>query len=489
LVVTEGQAQNQAWVRWGVQSRFYDPAATAGLFYEAESRTPLGSAATAIGTATPSGSGNNVVRSGALTTTLAAVLSTQTSGAGAQLSHVGDFQVYARCMSRSGNTGTVSYALQWAVGEFINPTTNASVTPPIANGLWQLLDLGQVHIPKAVQGTQVWEGRVLAESTVAGDTIDIDYVLLVPISEGAGVVSAPTTTAAPSVIGGSDTFKTSAAALNGIAADIGGTWATSGAVTDFTEDASNKRVTRTVGTDLVNAGRFAVLGTTTYTGQVAQIYLSKTTTGTSTGGLLLRWTDANNHLRVVVTIASSSASVNVVKRVTGTDTTLYSAGPITLPPITLAAYVDAAGTVSIGWTSGPSTPALSAVTQDAALATGGTLASGKAGFYDESQIAGIRLYQNFLAYAYTGDAALFASRQLEVRWNTVIRQDAGGTLWRQPTKYEGDYLLVSPAGKEARSVRFVVKACRNDPSTGQDSAIDDISAQLVYTPRYLIIPN
>jgi hypothetical protein len=37
-------------------------------------------------------------------------------------------------------------------------------------------------------------------------------------------------------------------------------------------------------------------------------------------------------------------------------------------------------------------------------------------------------------------------------------------------------------------VRFVVKACRNDPATSADSAIDDINATLALTPRYLPAP-
>jgi hypothetical protein len=55
--------------------------------------------------------------------------------------------------------------------------------------------------------------------------------------------------------------------------------------------------------------------------------------------------------------------------------------------------------------------------------------------------------------------------------------------------YEGDYLLVPPAGQAARQVRVVVKASRELIGNGayQDSNIDDISARLHYTPRYLSI--
>ena len=66
----------------------------------------------------------------------------------------------------------------------------------------------------------------------------------------------------------------------------------------------------------------------------------------------------------------------------------------------------------------------------------------------------------------------------------------------RPAKYEGSYLLVPPAGAEARSVRFIVKMSRGEIQTatgqtlsGPDSAIDDISARLFYTPRYLVVPT
>jgi hypothetical protein len=87
------------------------------------------------------------------------------------------------------------------------------------------------------------------------------------------------------------------------------------------------------------------------------------------------------------------------------------------------------------------------------------------------------------------DAAIFASEAAEIRHNQVRRQDSTGALWVEPSKYEGDYAWIPPAGKEARTLRVFVKACRNDPVTMADSAIDDISAQLFYRPRYLVLPE
>jgi hypothetical protein len=87
------------------------------------------------------------------------------------------------------------------------------------------------------------------------------------------------------------------------------------------------------------------------------------------------------------------------------------------------------------------------------------------------------------------DAAVFASQSLEIRHDRVTREDTGGTVWSPISSYEGDYLRVPPAGQEARTARVIIKDSRLDPFTGADTAIDDISAKLFVTPRYLVVPS
>jgi hypothetical protein len=124
------------------------------------------------------------------------------------------------------------------------------------------------------------------------------------------------------------------------------------------------------------------------------------------------------------------------------------------------------------------------------LATGGTLATGKTGLYDvvDDTASITRYFDDFTVFVPTTDAAIFASQSLELRSDQVIREDSGGTLWQRPSSYEGDYPTFPPAGKESRSVRTIVKACRNDPTTGVDTAIDDLSFRATVTPRYLQVP-
>ena len=98
-----------------------------------------------------------------------------------------------------------------------------------------------------------------------------------------------------------------------------------------------------------------------------------------------------------------------------------------------------------------------------------------------------RSYDNFLAWVPSADAAIFSGQSLEVAHDGVTREDATGAFSTPVSRYEGDYLTVPPSGPEGRTVRFAVKASRNVPGAGPDVAIDDVSAQLRLTPRYLVV--
>jgi hypothetical protein len=102
-------------------------------------------------------------------------------------------------------------------------------------------------------------------------------------------------------------------------------------------------------------------------------------------------------------------------------------------------------------------------------------------------MAYVRSYDNFIVWVPSADAAIFASQSLEVAHDGVTREDSTGVFSTPVSRYEGDYLTVPHAGPEGRIVRFAVKASRNAPGTGPDIAIDDISAQLYLTPRYLVV--
>jgi hypothetical protein len=164
-------------------------------------------------------------------------------------------------------------------------------------------------------------------------------------------------------------------------------------------------------------------------------------------------------------------------------------GPSATSTTKIQAYVDATGMLAAVVSQGSSV-LLTDQALSPHLAPGGALASGKAGIVDywASATASTRTFDDFMCWEPPADAAMFASQSLEIRHDRVIREDSGGSLWVRPTTYEGDYLLVPPAGAEARTNRFFVKGSRGIPGESADSGIDDISAQLSFTPRFLVVP-
>ncbi len=91
----------------------------------------------------------------------------------------------------------------------------------------------------------------------------------------------------------------------------------------------------------------------------------------------------------------------------------------------------------------------------------------------------------------TADSVMFANgRVLEVNDHEVKRQSLDGTFYVPAAYYTGSYLRVPTAQQELRTMRVFAKTSRaSDPTVIADSAIDDISGQLLYTPRYLMHPD
>lgn len=506
IVASENQGQGQLWAMWGIRSKNYSASADQALFYEAEGRTLQGAGATTATSATVF-SGASYVIAGSLSTEYVSILSTQATGGGNHLAHVGRYRMWARMQVPTANTGTVSTALQWALGDFRSPTTNTAVTLSTANGYpagaWNLVDLGLVNLPQVLTGTQRWEGRIIAKSTVTNDDILVDCFWLMPVEEGYGEITAAvaadvSSTATPTA---RDDFSsgTYGANLTGSTAVTGGVWtAPASAYTagDFTVTGgvAQRTTTGDSPTD-VRYGRWVYpAGTTGLTATLAQVDFNATGTVASAQGLVLRAVDRNNFL---VAYISNSKNLVVAKVVASAVTQLYTR-PATGSNLgtRLRMKVLADGTWSVYVATASSianlgTPTLIASGSDSTLATGGTLASGFVGIIDwqTSATANTRQYDNFQVSTTVADAACFASRQMQVRYDGVIRQDSAGAIWQPVGVYEGDYLLVPPSGRESRTVQTIVKMSRGIPGQGSDSAIDDIGAKLFITPRYLTLPT
>lgn len=213
LVIDNDDATNtQQFLVWGLQSRYYSSASSAALFYQAES-CAMGAAVVATGPAGASGgASNNTAYFNSLIdpasyTSLIAVGPSYTAQ-----THVGSFRVFVRAWAPGTNIGTVSLALNWYPGLGGTGIINDPVplVDAVGNQLidqWVLVDLGTVSIPKALSGsTQGWAGYVYGTTSAPGfpdDDIYLDWVMLVPVLEGSGQYSDPTTSSPQVLANGS----------------------------------------------------------------------------------------------------------------------------------------------------------------------------------------------------------------------------------------------------------------------------------------------
>jgi hypothetical protein len=497
LVVTEADGDDQWTVFYGLQSRYYSADAEAALFFQAEDLTPVGTSTDTAGAA--GASGTNVIRNTDLIPTWQAILRSEIDTSNAALEHKGDFRVFARLYRPTGNTGAVSVRLEWGLGDYRNPTQNDAVQFAAGNhqGLFTLVDLGTVHIDPE---SERWEFRLLAKSTVVGDELDADCFLIVPTTEGYGEPSGLLRTETPSTFSGRSAFTTESGAITGDSAATGGAWVGAGDADDFS--VAGGAATRTAVSDTTNIGRYITLNLN-LTDTVVQVDSDESALGIAERGLIARYADANNWLIATVRssgLAGSTPILAVEKRVGGTiteliPTTFLSAAlvpSLLTTTIRLAALAD--GTWAVWVAPQGQRLTMVAAGKDSALATGGTLATGDPGIYDEqaSAVANTRTYTNWFAFVPVRDAAMFASQSLEVSHDRMRREDSTGTYYERVSVPGGRYLKIPPAGPEARSARLLVKAVRGPEVQHRvwvDDGIDDISATLYATPRGLVVPE
>lgn len=507
LAIEDKQAQNQLLAWWGAQHDTYDASANAALFYEAESRTPKGAAATAV-LAGASGGGSNSILHAALVPDYQVVMTTQASGGGAHMQHFGSYHVYARVWRPTTNTGEVSMRLVWAEGDFARVNENDEVVFAVDDreGRFVLVDLGYVDLAQVPAGTaQRWEGRVLAKSTVVSDDINVDCLFFQPITEAAGEArGVGIGTTGITYLGYDSLALTFGTALAARVATIGGTWGGGGDVDDFKGSGiSVGRLAPGGVSDVAGVGRYAWLSETKYTSSAARVNISTPAswsemTGKLFGGTFLRYVDTNNWVMAVMTVGNEDGKgkiawlLQVYKKVAGTKTLIgstilryaYIGEPLSNILVTFAC-VSTVWAVEVYEPYSGITVKLSG--SDAVLGT--TLKEGRLGIYHENQVASVGeggpMYLNaFTAWEPTLDEAVFASRQLEVRSDRARRQDASGVTWGD-VSYEGNYLRVLPAGPDKVPTRFIVKLSR-DPDA--DEGIDDLAATLFVQPRYLVAP-
>lgn len=499
IVVDEDQAQAQLGLIWGLRCRQYSSATTAALRYEAEALTPMDTAAIATVTGASGGASNNVVRHANLATTWTPVLSTTILSGTASMTHTGTYRVWARVYSTSAVPPQLRFA--WDVGDLTNPITNARWTIPVASNFYAA-DLGEIRLDAPPAGTHRWQGVIQAQGDAGGENVSIDKVWFQPVDEFAGVLRAPITVD-PGIAGYSarDEFNQAAGALTGKTAAVGGVWAGAGDADDFAINTTDLTAQRTATSDAdTQTGRYAISGVTGFAAQVVQVDATRSVIGgTGYSGVLARYTDVNNWFRAMITwpvATDSGASLVVTKRVAGTvthlvNTTVQGFKPAADEWFTIRLYVDAAGRWSVRiFRPGTSRSLGFYAGSDSVLATAGTLATGKPGFFDyNNATACTRDYDNFAAWAQPPDAVLHASQSAELRHDGMFREDSTGVAYGPVSHVTGDLPRLPPSGLENRPVELFLKASRGDLDELSDSGIDDVSARAFYRPSWLHIPG
>jgi hypothetical protein len=391
------------------------------------------------------------------------------------------------------NPSTLSYVLEWGVGDFRSFKRNAPYTVPTGVEM-TICDLGMITIPP---GTTRWEGRILVkgDSVVAGDTGIVDSFYLVPVDEGSGEITASYAQASSAVYTARDEFDQTSGALNGKTLNVGGTWATAGGTTDLTVSGSGY-VTRSTVSD--TAARVAVTSAAAVGAQAVKMLIGYAGPIIGAhGGPVVRYVSTSNYVAVeCFPNFGSGWNINLVKFTGGATFTYLDQtyrGELDNNGVIYAQVaVSSTGSYAVwAWnesqgTSAPETPIMTGY--NSILASGGANATGKIGFYDFNSGAstGTRTYDTFTSWSPVFDAAVFGSQSATVAWNGVTREDSGGSFSVPVSKYEGDYFLVPPMMGESRSIRYVVVTSRGGPGRF-DGALDAKTVQMTYTKRRLVV--
>lgn len=392
--------------------------------------------------------------------------------------HVGTLRHRPRLWG--AGTGPIWVRLAYKTGSSPNfKETDWVELPFLAN--WCDLDIGLMLIREAVQGTQTCEWRVEAYSETPGDTLDVDYDLLLP--QPGGKARTPIEIETPTTFSARTGFVTESGAITGDTLDDGvNVWGGAGDTDDFVE--TGDIATRTAVTD-TNPGRIALAGTTAYAVIAARVKLkfsSFPAGGQGLYGVVARYVDTSNFLRLTLGVQSGFDSHLYLSKIAAGSTTTLLDRVVGLSADTyyeLLLYVDAAGRWGAQLDDGELF-----VGSHVDLATGGTLAGGKIGMGDNhnSATASTRTYDDFSAWVPTFDHVMYANKRLEVHSDQVIREHSSGEWGRIDST--GAYLKLPPG----QTSRIAVKARRNDTGELADDQIADaLSAQLEITPRVALL--
>jgi hypothetical protein len=449
LVVADTSGNDQHGLIWGVRSRYYDPAATAALYYEADTLTPLSGAT--VGALTGA-SGGNAVNSPALPGggTWVPILSTAASGV--QRSHKGTYRVIIRAYSSSA---VPSFRLLWAAGDLAMSTTNDPAQLPGAG--FYLLDLGVVRLDAPPIGSQVWQGVVQARANNDGETCSIDQMFLQPLDEYAGVLSAAAAST-PAVI---TTTKYAVNRANDTGYAGGTAWAL-GADGYYGVSISAAAHSQYL---LCENCNFIIPSSATIAGILVNFSCIARTLLTSI---------YDGQIRIV-----KGGVVQATERRIGTDYWPQNGWQVR----TRGGPSDLWGATWL--------PADIAANNFGVALSCQNVGGDPNTFIEIAQVAVVIYYTLPSGLTVSQEAVFYANRNAELRSEGAWRQDPTGTFYGPAPGVRGDLPRVPPSGLENRPCEILVVPSRGDLEATRsyaDSGLDGVSVVPRIRPCYLVRP-
>lgn len=480
--VTDTATQNRDHLEVGLDAAWDG---TAALLIDSASLSTTGLAGSAT-TRTGAYSSSGVIRTSLATSPLGCCEATG-------LTHKGRHKVKARLYG--DGTGPIYVRLAWRVGS--GGWSRSSWRQLQGLDAFYELDLG--YVEGSEDGTLTV--RVEAYSDF-GDTLDVDYLLMIPAYLYAKAKGE--TDAVAATVAAYDLFNQADGNLDAPkAADLGGNWAEANKTAGDgfqVEDADHTLRRTKTGDSYYYSGCFAYLGSTVAGCSVkVELKFSRVPTLNWAGpyydsafGVLARYGGTNTWLALLlrtywVIEAGWVSTLALLKNVSGTITALQEEESafygVTNYWYKLQLDVAANGTYvtyinGLQWRTG----------YDADLATGGALDDGKCGIYDAwtDSASCTRYYNNYLAMTPSSTATTHvvdASGAVILGSDSIARAD--GT---RPPQFEGSYLTCPPAGREDRTHRLAVKMRRADVDTSADANIaDGQRVDVTVTPRVVLL--
>ncbi len=418
-------------------------------------------------------------------------------GTGA-LGHVGVHRVKARVWAASVDV-RMRLAYRTADGAY-------SYTPWVAavvDDAFGEVEFGVITIGEVQAGAQEWDGRIEAFSTVVGDTVEVDYVGVLPASRYWRARAEYRYRAGVTVARDEFTGIAAATALNSLVAPLGGTWAVSGTGAGFAAadaPSSDETMARTAVSDTL--GSVAILGSVDYTNVEVGVdcYHAGPPLGiaatTWRPGVVARYVDDANFLFAWCAADGPDASIGVLGVYARVGSLALYGVIANGPPIRvgtwyqlrLVAFASGAGFAAlIARDTGQTLIELAFA--DARLASTGALATGRPGFLEKngSGLAGTtRYFDNFYAALPPPEPIVInAGRSIEIRHDSCERESADGLTWGKPPRLTGGRALIPCAGDEDRAYRLWTKTRRNDIAVAADDQISDTTTlTATLRPRY-----